>query len=65
MVWGRDGEVFFLDLVGVSGVGLWGVGGEFFCEVEAGPGAPDSEVGVGLAHVHSGGEVLEVADGVA
>lgn len=54
-----------MDLVGVSRVCLWGVGGEFFCEVEAGPGAPDSEVGVGLAHVHSGGEVLEVADGVA
>lgn len=42
LVGGGDGEVFFLDLVGVSGVSFWGVGGELFCEVEAGPGAPDS-----------------------
>jgi hypothetical protein len=33
--------------------------------MKAGPGAPDSEFGVGLLHIHSGGEVLEMADWVA
>ena len=54
--------MFLPDLFLISGELRFGT---FLSEMEACPSAPDSEFGVGLLHVHSGGEVLEMADWVA